>query len=290
MDVQFTAPTLQSSSMILRLSISMYTGRKADRKTKDEVISGKGAKSRGAASVYKSLFAGDEDLEGVATYAAQARKRIASLTVPWGDNGDRLVSTKSFFDISKELSSMRDEFERRVNQFATNYHNKISNAAFALGDLFDRKEYPDPSEITHRFGFTYSFEPVPDSGDFRVDLQNDALDSLRQQYSKAAQTRLDNAMQDVWSRVMEETTRLRDKMILPEVGNRPRIFESTLDGFKELIGSLEALNITNDPKLEQTRVALKNALDPVDIASLRDSNSVRTAVKTNMQNILDKFI
>ena len=53
-------PTLQSSSMILRLHISMYTGRKADKKTQQEVLTGKGARSKGAASVYKSLFAGDQ--------------------------------------------------------------------------------------------------------------------------------------------------------------------------------------------------------------------------------------
>ena len=211
------------------------------------------------------------------------------MTVPWGDNGDRLLATKSFFDVSAELSSLRVEFESRVKLFSHNYGNKIGNAAFALGDLFDRNEYPHPDEITHKFAFGYSFEPLPDSGDFRVDLHNDALDMLRASYQKASDQRLEAAMQDVWSRVIDETTRLRDKMIVPEQGNRPRIFETTLDGFKELIGSLDALNITNDPQLETIRTQLHNALDPVDIDSLRESDSVRGAVKEQMQRVLDKF-
>jgi hypothetical protein len=173
--------------------------------------------------------------------------------------------------------------------FSHNYGTKIGNAAFALGDLFDRNEYPHPDEITHKFAFGYSFEPLPESGDFRVDLHNDALDLLRASYQKASDQRLEAAMQDVWSRVIDETTRLRDKMIVPEKGNRPRIFETTLDGFKELIGSLDALNITNDPQLETIRVQLHNALDPVDIDSLRESDSVRGAVKEQMQRVLDKF-
>jgi hypothetical protein len=173
--------------------------------------------------------------------------------------------------------------------FSYNYGTKIGNAAFALGDLFDRNEYPHPDEITHKFAFGYSFEPLPDSGDFRVDLHNDALDMLRASYQKASDQRLEAAMQDVWGRVIEETTRLRDKMIVPEQGNRPRIFETTLDGFKELIGSLDALNITNDPQLEIIRTQLHNALDPVDIDSLRESDSVRGAVKEQMQRVLDKF-
>jgi len=286
---QVQAPTLQSSAMILRLSISMYTGRKADKKTKEEVVADKGAGSRAAASVYKSLFAGDADLDAINTFQAKARKRVADMTVPWTDGGDRLVSTRNYFEVAKELASLRSEFERLVGVFVSGYATKVSNAAFALGDLFDRNEYPQPAEIWHKFAFVYSFEPVPDAGDFRVDLQNDAINELRTQYQQAAQDRLNAAMQDVWQRVMSEVTRLRDKMIVPEKGKRPRIFESTFDGFKELVGSLEALNITNDPRLNDVRVQLKNALEPVDIESLRDSDDVRASVKSQMQSVLDKF-
>ena len=112
---------------------------------------------------------------------------------------------------------------------------------------------------------------------------------LQSHYAKTAQQRLDAAMQDVWGRVMDEATRLRDKLIVPEEGKRPRIFATTFDGFKELIGSLQALNITNDPKLEDVRVQLKNALEPVDLDSIRESDEVRESVKEKMQRVLDKF-
>lgn len=282
-------PSLQSSAMLLHVNISMYTGRKADKKTKEEVISDKGARTKNAASVYKSLFAGDADLEAIGTFAAKARRDIAAVTLPWSDSGVRMVSTRNFFEVSQLLSSLRVEFEALVSKFVSGYALKVSNAAFALGDLFDRSEYPDPAEIRHRFAFNFSFEPVPSSNDFRVDLHNEAVEMLKSHYSKTAQQRVDAAMQDVWQRVMDEATRLRDKLIVPEEGKRPRIFESTFDGFKDLIGSLHALNITNDPDLEATRVQLKNTLDNVDIGSIRESDEVREAVKAQMQRVLDKF-
>lgn len=286
---QVQAPTLQSSAMILRLSISMYTGRKADKKTREEVVADKGAAAKSAASVYKSLFAGDADLEAINTFQAKARREVAFMTVPWTDSGDRLVSTRNYFEVADRLSALRNEFNALVDKFVSGYATKVSNAAFALGDLFDRTEYPDPQEIAHKFAFSYSFEPVPDSNDFRVDLQNEALQTLREQYQQAAQQRLNIAMGDVWSRVMDEVTRLRDKLIVPEEGKRPRIFESSFDGFKELVGSLEALNIVNDPQLEEARVQLKNALEPVDITSIRESDEMRDAVRNKMQAVLDKF-
>jgi hypothetical protein len=283
------APTLQSSAMVLRLSISMYTGRKSDKKTQKQVISDKGATNKGAASVYKSLFAGDDDLEAINTLQARARREIAAVTLPWSDSGERLVSTRNFFEVSKALSSLRDEFDQTVALFVRNYTVKVGNAAFVLGDLFDRTEYPDPAEITHKFSFNYSFEPVPSQNDFRVDLNNETVQVLREHYQKAASDRLKVAVGEVWARVIEETTRLRDKMIIPEHGTRPRIHASTFEGFKSLIDSLDALNITNDPQLEHTRVQLKNAVDAVDIDSLRESDNVRNAVREQMQSVLDKF-
>jgi hypothetical protein len=283
------APTLQSSAMLLSIHISMYTGRKADKKTREEVISDKGARAKGAASVYKSLFAGDEDLDAINTFQAKARRDIAAMTLPWSDAGIRLVSTRNFFEVSQALSSLRQEFDALVRKFVNNYAMKVSNAAFALGDLFDRNEYPDPAEITHKFSFSYSFEPVPSSNDFRVDLHNEAVEMLRDHYQKTSSERLNAAMQDVWARVIDEVTRLRDKMIVPEDGKRPRIFATTLDGFKDLVSSLEALNITNDPQLEDARVQLRNALEPVDIDSIRESDDVRNSVKEKMQRVLDKF-
>jgi hypothetical protein len=283
------APTLQTSAMVLRLHISMYTGRKSDKKTQQEVVADKGATNKQAASVYKSLFAGDQDLDAINALQARARREIAAVTLPWSDSGERLVSTRNFFEVSGALSSLRADFDQAVALFVRNYAVKVGNAAFALGDLFDRTEYPDPNDITHKFSFNYSFEPVPTHNDFRVDLSNETVEVLKSHYQKAANDRLSAAVQDVWERVITETTRLHDKLIVPESGARPRIHATTLDGFKGLIDSLEALNITNDTNLETTRVNLKNTLDAVDIDSLRESDSVRNAVREQMQSVLDRF-
>ena len=282
-------PSLQSSAMLLSVNISMYTGRKADKKTRQQVISDNGATSKAAASVYKSLFAGDADLEAINTFQAKARRDVAALTLPWSDNGARLVSTRNFMEVSQALSSLRSEFNALVTKFVSGYSTKVSNAAFVLGDLFDRAEYPDPREVAQKFAFNYSFEPVPSSNDFRVDLHNETVDMLREHYTNTAEQRLQMAMQDLWERVIDEVERLRDKLIVPEEGKRPRIFATTFDGFKDLVGSLHALNITNDPNLENARHDLTLALESVDIDSIRESDDVRSAVKEKMQRVLDKF-
>jgi len=284
-------PTLSSSAMILRLTISMYSGRKADKTSRDEITSNAGATNKRAASVYKSLFAGDADLEAINQYQAKARRRIAFLTVPWGDNGDRLVPTASFMSIGRELQDMHDEFDRLVELFVSGYAQKVSNAAFTLGKLFDRAEYPDPMDIRHRFSFRYSFEPVPEAGDFRVDLQNEAIAELKREYDSLSQRRLESAVEDVWNRVIGEVTALRDKLApqSEDAKRRRPIYESTFAGFRELLETLDALNITGDPQLTSAGQDAERALRDIDIESLRESDEVRQTVHNKMQSILDRL-
>ncbi len=45
------------AAMLVDLQISIYSGRKQDKRTQAEVTLSKGANSKKAASVYKSLFA-----------------------------------------------------------------------------------------------------------------------------------------------------------------------------------------------------------------------------------------
>jgi hypothetical protein len=282
-------PTLQSSAMLIDLHIGTYTGSKTDNQTRDEVTATKRAGSKRAHSVRKHLFAGDADLDAINVYIAQTRKRLLASTLPWSDSGSRMLSTKTFFDLSKLLSLWRADYYVLVDRFVDNFALKVSNAAFALGDSFDRNEYPTADQVREKFTFEYVFSPIPSAGDMRVDLPAEALDIVRAQYAKVSDQRLEAAMADAWDRVLEMARYIKAKVTTGEDGVKPRIFASSIEQAKELTELLVGLNITNDPQLEAARVALKNALDPVDRDSLRDSDEVRDSVRIKMDALLSKF-
>ena len=282
-------PTLQSSAMLIDLHIGAYTGSKSDNQTRDEVTVAKRAGSKRAHTVRKHLFAGDADLDAINTYIAQIRKKLLLHTLPWADSGTRMLSTKSFFELSALLSSWRVDYYQLVDRFVDNFNLKVSNAAFALGSSFDRDEYPTPDQVRSKFTFSYVFSPVPSAGDLRVDLPAEALDVVRAQYAKVSDQRIEAATKDAWDRVLEMARYIKAKVTTGEDGKRPRIYESSLEQAKELTEVLVALNITNDPELEAARLALKNALDPVDCGSLRESDEVRDSVRIKMDALLSKF-
>ena len=275
--------------MLLDLNISVYTGRKQDKATAEEVNIAKNTRSSKAASVYKSLFVGDADLEAINSHAGKVRTWLYSVTLPWSDSGTRLVPTKSFFDISHELAGHEAEFDRLVAQFVSNYAVKISSQAFKLGKLFDPSEYPTVDSIQHKFALRYHFTPVPEAGDFRVDIPAQAAEQLKAKFEAATSTRVREAMQEPWNRLYEEVQHIRDKMIDKEDGKPQKLYQSMLDNALGLCTTLRTLNIMDDPDLEAARRALELSLTDVDIKSLRQSPEMRTSIVTKMDELKNKF-
>lgn len=283
------APSIQSSAMLLDVSISLYTGRRTDRKSAAELATSKGA-DKAATSVQKHLFAGDTDLAAIQTHASACRQRVYLLTMPWADQGTRLLPTKMFFDATKELADMKFEFERLVGVFVNSYTHKISNAAFKMGQLFDRTEYPSVDEIASKFKFHYAFSPVPDAGDFRVDIPAEALAMVQESYSAVASDRIQQAVGDAWTRLYDMVASIHGKVTDPEDGGRrTRLHEATLTNALELCELLKGLNVFDDPLMNEMRLELYNSIKNVDIGTLRESPEVRSAVKNSMQSLLDKF-
>jgi hypothetical protein len=274
--------------MLLDLNISVYTGRKQDKATANEVSVAKGARAS-ATSVQKNLFAEDTDLEAINSFAGVSRTWLYNVTLPWSDSGTRLVPTKVFMDISHELTQREQQFNALVDTFVNNFSTKVAAQAFKLGKLFDAKEYPSANDMHRKFGFRYHFTPVPESGDFRVDIPAEAAQQLKDKFEATMRDRLEDAMIEPWDRLYEEITHIRNKMVPKEDGKPSKLFASMLENALRLCETLKSLNVLDDPKLEEARRQLELSLENVDIKSLRDSPELRESVKTKMNDLVDKF-
>jgi hypothetical protein len=82
--------SIASSAMLVELSISTWTARKLDKKVSTQVDNDNGAKTK-VVNANKNLMAGTGVLENLVKYAANARAWHLSQTLPWTDNGSRLL-------------------------------------------------------------------------------------------------------------------------------------------------------------------------------------------------------
>lgn len=282
---------ISTSAMLVELNISVWTGRKKDKETEAEVVKGKNAKSSKAASVHKHLLADAEPLMAVARFASDCRSWLYHNTLPWSDSGARLLPTKNFFTFKEELSRREAHFWALVSVFEREYSALVTSMALQLGDLFKRDEYPKASDIASKFGFRPQFSPVPEAGDFRVDVAADALADLRKQYASEAERRVEQAVRDAWNRLHDTVKHMYDKLTPAADPNAPtkRIHETMLANAGELCGVLSALNITNDPVLEDARRKLESIVLRIDTKSLRESPELRESTRKQLESVLDKF-
>lgn len=132
---------VSSSALIVNLSISVWTGRKLDKRVSESVDQQNNTKGR-AGNYHKNLLAGSGKLEEITKTANAIRTWLYNCTQPWGDNGDRLLPMSSLVDFKSRLTTYEQEFATSVNNFLTDYDNLVSASAFQLGGLFNRDEYP----------------------------------------------------------------------------------------------------------------------------------------------------
>lgn len=277
------------ASMLVTLNISVYSGRKQDKRTQAEVVAAKNSGSSRAASVYKNLFSDCAELDAITKFQSRARLRHYQLTLPWDDNGQRLLPTKALFDYKNEMNRYSDEFDLLVEAFLDKYDTLVAAAAFKLGTLFDRAEYPTRDEVAGRFKFDLSFVPLPTAGDFRLDIEHDVQVQLAQQYEARMAAQVAAAQHDAWNRLHDALTRIKDRLTLDEDGKRRIFHDTTVTNAQELCDLLTPLNVTNDPKLEQARRMLQDAIGDVDPKELRKEDSTRAFTLQKVTATLDQF-
>lgn len=305
--------SIATSAMLGSINISVWEARKQDRKTAEEVTQSKGARSKRAATVHKHLFSECPALEAIKSLRGEVRTWFNTVTLPWDDNGRRLITTAQYLQVTDQARKYEQRFNDLVRVFLNTYSTEISKQAFEMGALFDRLEYPPEDEVSAKFRFGFTVEPVPTSGDFRVDIGNEAAAELKDQYEKAMDARVQGAVADAWRRVKEQVEWVRDRMtavlehdpdaveeietvtadgkreIEIKKKRRPKLYDSMLEQGLSLTTLLKDLNVTGDPKLEQARQSLETALSRVDMDSLKESPELQKATRTAMNEILDKF-
>jgi hypothetical protein len=264
--------------MLCGLTIRQWSARRLDRKVTDEVNASHGA-AADAGRYNKALVAKDA-LAGIVTAANAARSLHYARTLPWLDEGARILPAAGFEAYSNAMRDLRHAFEAAVAAFVAAYPSYVDDARVRLNGMFDPADYPEASEIADRFAFGVRILPVPDAADFRVDLADAQAAEIRAAIESAARDALANATRDAWQRVAEVTGRMVERLNAFKPGGpngrAENVFrDSLVENVRELASILPGLNLTNDPALARIAERMESDLCQHDAADLRDSDALR---------------
>jgi hypothetical protein len=272
------------------MNISVWTANKLDKSATEKVVSDNAA-VQNAAQVRKNLMAGTTLRKDIADYAAGCRLWHNTRTLPWADKGARLLSTSLFLDYKSEANVRRDTFNKMVDNFILQYPSLVQTANNYLGTLFNPEDYPSVDEVQSKFGFRLVFSPVPEAGDFRLQVAEQDLNDLREQYEVNFNDRLAEAMREPWDRLHKLLTGMSEKLTDEdgEDESKKRYHDTLITNAQSLCSMLTHLNVTKDPKLEQARRDLELTMLGADIDAIKESPEVRKGIKNKLDAILKQY-
>lgn len=283
---EVSTPSIASSAMLVDITIRVWAGRKKDKEASSDVTLQNAAHS-GTANVIKKMLGNCEELDAVQKFAGNARASHYAMTMPWSDSGLRLLPTTVYFKYHQQITQLQAEFDRLVQRFLDAYDWEVTQAQVKLGTLFKADDYPTADSLRHKFAFTMSYIPLPDVGDWRVDMEKSAQDTLKSQYADFYAKQVEQAMQDVWERLHEQLAKFVNQLNISDDGKKGKIYASTMENVLELADMLDAANFTDDPNLRLAQQRIKAALEGVDRADLTNNEAFRADTRKAMQAAID---
>jgi len=272
------APTLASASMLVEVNISNWVGRKKDKRASEDVVTQNHA-AAGVANVNKKLLADSDNLRAIQQHVTATRSAHAHMTMPWSNSGLRLLPTAQYFKYQQTMTDMQNEFERLITNFLDSYNDEVIDVQMKLGDLFSRDDYPTTGDLERKFAFSINYMPLPDAGDFRVDIGNEALAEVKQQYSEFYAKQYSTAMNDVWTRLHKALTSMSDRLDYSSKEDK-KVFRDTLvSNVTDMIELLRVCNVTNSTQMSAMADSLEEAMSGVTPDALREDDYFRAETK-----------
>ena len=279
------APTLGSSAMLVEVNISTWAGRKKDKRASADVVSANHA-DKEVANVIKKLLANSDTLKAIQTHVTAARNMHSNMTMPWSNSGLRLLPTAQYFNYSEAMSQMLNEFEALKTKFLNSYNDTVVDVQLELGTLFLREDYPTVESLNSKFAFRINYMPLPDVGDFRVDVSNEALQEMRKEYSDFYNKQYNVAMNDVWTRLHKALTNMSERLDYSGKEDK-KVFRDTLvPNVTDMIELLRVCNVTQSTQMSDMANKLEDAMSGVSAVVLRDDNTFRVRTKAKVDDII----
>ncbi len=240
-------------------------------------------KAKGAGKYYKILMKATE-LNNISTLCSQGKKEFNDLSLAWMDKGTRIFTVETVYDAMTSLSAFKAEVQEAIRDFVDAYPELVKDQEKRLGDLYDVRDYPPVDSITKRFDFGYSFWPIPQTGDWRVEMTAEAIQEIKTTMEQRLKEAHDTAMENLWDRLHEAVEELRVKVANLDYNFHNSLFENN----RELVKLLPKLNIGNDQALlvvcdEFSQIVAK------DPATVRGDENIRGQVSTDARNLLAKL-
>lgn len=271
---------LSEKALIVNFTIALWSASKTDKKITREVEQAHNATDAGH---FNKILIAKKDLEEVKKIATNARAFHYENTLPWGDNGDRLLPSTNYFEYIGKQRDFKQQFEDAVQKFISSYPDIKEEAKRRLNGMFNETDYPSLHKLPKKFSMEATFMPIPNLDDFRISINQTEVERLRSEIEQHVYIRINDATKNIWERIADAVKHMYERL-----SDQDAIFrDSLVTNIADLVDLLPRLNFTNDSGINQSIAQMKQLLVNPDY--LRSNSSKRVETAENAKELLDKI-
>jgi hypothetical protein len=172
--------------------------------------------------------------------------------------------------------------EKFMEKYTAEYESDFAQTRVALGDQFDRKQYPHPSTVRAGFAFRYGYMDIKTTGTINI-----ADPTIRQREELKQIAHVAQAAQDVRDAMRLAGSQMVEALfdvLRPEQGKR-KVLVGQLDRLQEYLNTYNLQDITNDAEYTRHIDTLKQIMGGVSLDKLRESDSLKLKVAAELEAV-----
>lgn len=293
--VNGTAPAPESISqkaVLVKLHIRNWSETATDQSATNQVAEANNV-SPGSGRYIKRLL-NKHACEEVRRLGQDARKAHNDLTMPWDDQGTRLLPIKAYDRYRETIQGLMERRMEATNRLLYRYQDHINQAQLELGSLFSLSDYPTANELRAAISMDWEFGEVPDGQHFRADLPEHERRRIQRDIEQRVAARINHGLEDLFRRLHKAVNAASERLSADD-GGKDKLFKNTLvTNLKAIVDNIPLLNVTADPNLERMADQLKAAMAGLEPDHLRPSNrnfdpAKRDRFKQAVDDMKDQF-
>ena len=205
------------------------------------------------------------------------------LTLPFPEPGVRLIKYDQVEAFDQQLADYKAELEDAVRTLDKYFDELKQSAAQRLGSLFNPADYP--ATLVGLFGVAWDY-PNHEPPDYLIglspDLYRQEQDRVKARFEEAVQL-AEQAFLDEFAKLVNHLT---ERINGTNEDGTPKVFrDSAIDNLCDFFERFRSLNVRSNQQLDDLVAQAQRAVRGVAAQDLRDSQSIRQEVTTQLARV-----
>lgn len=280
---------IRNQLLCIALNISCWEARRQDKKVNNEVAASHGT-ATGVGRYHKDLLPDAKEHQDILKLRNAWRVWHYDNTLPWGNDGSRVIRSSAFLDYTTEYRAYKGKFEQACQVFFDKYPALVAEAEFKLNTLFDAADYSPVEAIKDKFSVRMTTYPMPNAEDFRIieGIPAEEVERLRSEAVAGLEEQVTMAIKDLWGRLHAVVTAMQTRLETGTDGKPLKFHDTLVSNIEDLLAKVPQLNLTGDAEITTMTNDMQELIAHKPV-TLREDMTVRLDVAAKARELAKRM-